>query len=348
MLPGGWSALARLLSGEHQIRNIHNLPRLSVRKILAWADDSIERTGGWPKPGWGRSGRPSRGHLEAWTSRALAGRVGRTGLRGGSSLAPACSGPAAGRPERRPDLDPLGEGGKPSPGPTPIMRRGAWTVARADAGPIPEAPGETSRGAIGLVLGARPRGRVRRCQRSSAESAAFRNRSRLPLTEAGPGLWADAHTAARAVDRETELRARRRGVRRELGARWNEASCGSAGLAGESHRWPACSPGAQGYGDGEAYAAVPRVPDTYEIGRRTSPSPRRLADVSIRPQSQSRATIKARVDGRSTGARRSGGYSLARLLADRHGVRGYVTALPPLTGASPRPGPTPVTARTGG
>lgn len=47
-LPGG-SSVAELLREHRGVRNRANLPRLSVKKILAWADLHYKRTGNWPR-----------------------------------------------------------------------------------------------------------------------------------------------------------------------------------------------------------------------------------------------------------------------------------------------------------
>lgn len=50
----GGSSLPQLLAKQRGFRNIMDLPRLSVRKILCWADAFRDRTGRWPtnKSGW--------------------------------------------------------------------------------------------------------------------------------------------------------------------------------------------------------------------------------------------------------------------------------------------------------
>src|ERR1700687_5641703 len=44
----GGSSLARLLAAEHRVRNIQDLPRLTIEQILAWADTYHARHGMWP------------------------------------------------------------------------------------------------------------------------------------------------------------------------------------------------------------------------------------------------------------------------------------------------------------
>src|SRR5271166_2870623 len=44
----GGSSLARLLAEERQVRNLRQLPPLSRKQILAWADAFHRRQGRWP------------------------------------------------------------------------------------------------------------------------------------------------------------------------------------------------------------------------------------------------------------------------------------------------------------
>src|SRR5260370_39446442 len=44
----GKSSLAQLLAARRGVRNIHKLPNLTIRGILAWADAHFHRTGKWP------------------------------------------------------------------------------------------------------------------------------------------------------------------------------------------------------------------------------------------------------------------------------------------------------------
>lgn len=82
-LPGG-SSLSRLLAKRRGVRNIQNLPRLSVAQILAWADAYHRRTGTWPTSNSG----PIPGALgESWSGINAALQKGRRGFPGGSSLA---------------------------------------------------------------------------------------------------------------------------------------------------------------------------------------------------------------------------------------------------------------------
>lgn len=82
-LPGGTS-LAKMLVDERGVRNHTNLPRLSVKQILTWADKHYERTGLWPKE---TSGAVHDSPLEGWHAVDRALRAGVRGLPKGSSLA---------------------------------------------------------------------------------------------------------------------------------------------------------------------------------------------------------------------------------------------------------------------
>jgi hypothetical protein len=82
-LPGG-SSLARLLARHRGVRNPQALPRLTQRKILAWADAHFRRAGAWPHQ---RSGPVVDAPGETWSAVDTALSQGGRGLPGGSSLA---------------------------------------------------------------------------------------------------------------------------------------------------------------------------------------------------------------------------------------------------------------------
>jgi len=81
-LPGG-SSLARLLAERRGIRNSTCLPRLTLKQILAWADDHFAKTGLWPKE---TSGTIPGAGGETWFAVDRALRAGVRGFGGGSSL----------------------------------------------------------------------------------------------------------------------------------------------------------------------------------------------------------------------------------------------------------------------
>ncbi len=79
-----WSTLARLLAQYRGRRNHLELPRLSYRKILAWADAHQQRTGAWPNV---NSAPIPEAPRETWKKIDQALRAGLRKLRGGESLA---------------------------------------------------------------------------------------------------------------------------------------------------------------------------------------------------------------------------------------------------------------------
>jgi hypothetical protein len=81
-LPGGFT-LARLVARGRGVRNRTSLPKLSVRKILAWADLHKRRTGRWPKR---HSGPIEDAPGEVWSAIDADLFDGCRGLPGGTSL----------------------------------------------------------------------------------------------------------------------------------------------------------------------------------------------------------------------------------------------------------------------
>ena len=82
-LPGGTS-LARLLNEKRGKRNVHDLPCLSFKKILAWADDHHRRFGQWPVT---TSGPVHAAPGETWSGVASALGTPSRGLRVSATLA---------------------------------------------------------------------------------------------------------------------------------------------------------------------------------------------------------------------------------------------------------------------
>jgi hypothetical protein len=82
-LPGG-SSLLRLLASKRGVRNPRDLPRLTIRQILEWADAHHERVGEWPTAS---SGPIAEAPGESWKGINVALRWGRRRLPGGTSLA---------------------------------------------------------------------------------------------------------------------------------------------------------------------------------------------------------------------------------------------------------------------
>jgi hypothetical protein len=80
----GCSSLAKLLSDHRGVRNIQDLPHLSIEQVLAWADEHQKRTGKWPTSA---SGPVIMAPGETWMGIHRTLQKGRRGLPGNSSLA---------------------------------------------------------------------------------------------------------------------------------------------------------------------------------------------------------------------------------------------------------------------
>jgi hypothetical protein len=78
------SSLAQLLAQRRGRRNIRDLPRFTVRQILAWADAHHKRTGAWPTSS---SGPVADAPGETWSAINVALHNGRRGLPGLTTLA---------------------------------------------------------------------------------------------------------------------------------------------------------------------------------------------------------------------------------------------------------------------
>jgi len=83
-LPGG-SSLPQLLQTHRDVRNIKNLPALTIETILAWADHYHASNGRWPTKQ--ESSPILDTSKETWVTVNEALRKGIRGLAGGSSLA---------------------------------------------------------------------------------------------------------------------------------------------------------------------------------------------------------------------------------------------------------------------
>ena len=79
----GGDSLAQLLAKHRSVRNRKDLPPLTIKQILSWADEHKKATGNWPKQNSGQV----RGTNETWSGIHCSLRVGRRGLPGGLSLA---------------------------------------------------------------------------------------------------------------------------------------------------------------------------------------------------------------------------------------------------------------------
>jgi superfamily II DNA or RNA helicase len=78
----GGDSLARLLAEHRDVPNSSDLPRLSYRCILAWADQHHATTGRWPTAASGEV----HGTSESWGAIQSCLRLGLRGLPGGSSV----------------------------------------------------------------------------------------------------------------------------------------------------------------------------------------------------------------------------------------------------------------------
>ncbi|MFI5460626.1 MAG: hypothetical protein ACHRXM_34865 [Isosphaerales bacterium] len=186
-LPAG-SSLPRLLAEHRGVRNKGDLPHLSAKRILAWADAHHSRTGGWPNPG---SGPIPEAPGETWSAVDTALNEGIRGLGGGSSLIQLLV-------KRR------GIRNRNHPPPLSIRRILAWADAfhartgrwpTSSSGPIAEAPGETWHAIyIALRTGLRGLPGGSSMGRLLAQKRGVRNeKDRPPLTIPGILRWADAH-----------------------------------------------------------------------------------------------------------------------------------------------------------
>src|SRR5262249_43987243 len=79
------SSLAQFLAEHRGVRNMRDLPPLSVEQILSWVDAHHERLGGWPTA---KSGQVTEAPAETWANIDQALAKGLRQLKpGGSSLA---------------------------------------------------------------------------------------------------------------------------------------------------------------------------------------------------------------------------------------------------------------------
>jgi hypothetical protein len=82
-LPGG-SSLSKLLAQYRGVRDLSAIPRLTIKRILKWADEHDRRTGKWPNT---RSGAVQGAPGETWAAIDECLRHGGRRLEGCSSLA---------------------------------------------------------------------------------------------------------------------------------------------------------------------------------------------------------------------------------------------------------------------
>jgi hypothetical protein len=186
-MPGG-SSLAQFLAKHRQVRNLQQLPHLSIRKVLDWCDSYRELTGTWPNT---KSGPIVEVPGETWRGIDHALRAGVRGLPGASSLAHLLTECRGYR-----DVQHL-----PRMSVRQILiwaeehrrRTGVWPTRHS--GSIPEAPGETWLGVdSALKLGRRRLTGGSSLVQLLAQRRGKRNRKRLPKLSIRRILtWARAH-----------------------------------------------------------------------------------------------------------------------------------------------------------
>jgi hypothetical protein len=134
-LPGG-DSLAKLLTRRVGRRNTQDLPKLTIWKILQWADDHKRRTGEWPKE---TSGPVLAAPGERWHAIEDSLRRGGRGLGEHSSLATLLNAHRGKRNRTRPPR--LSVEQVISWAEAHRSRTGRWPAVLT--GPIPEASGES-------------------------------------------------------------------------------------------------------------------------------------------------------------------------------------------------------------
>jgi hypothetical protein len=134
-LPGG-SSLCRLLEQERGVRNLANLPRLTITEILRWADAHHDRHGSWPGRG---SGPIPLAPGETWHSVCRALDAGARGLPRPYPFAQLLS--DKGRVSIRRNSVPFTIEGILSWADAHRARTGDWP--KVATGAIPESPGDT-------------------------------------------------------------------------------------------------------------------------------------------------------------------------------------------------------------
>jgi hypothetical protein len=186
-LPAGGS-LARLLARKRGLRNRADLPPLTVRQILRWADAYHQRNGDWPTE---QSGPIPGSHGETWRGVDGSLRYGFRGLRSGSSL-PRLLAEKRGRLNRLAKQH-LTHAAILTWADAHHRRTGSWPSA--GSGPVFGVQGETWRGIdLAMQQGWRGMRRGLSLARLLAQERRARNRANLPrITEAKVLMWADEH-----------------------------------------------------------------------------------------------------------------------------------------------------------
>jgi hypothetical protein len=183
----GGSSLARFLARHPGVRNLRQLPRLSYRKIVAWADAFHRRTGKWPTS---HTGPVDEAPGETWSGIRNAMKTGHRGLpRPGVSLGRLLQAQLGARNHL--NLPRLSHGRILAWADAHRQRTGHWP--RASSGPIAEAPGETWHGVnVAMTSGYRGLRAGYTLPQLLSDRRGVRNVQRLPrLSERQILAWAD-------------------------------------------------------------------------------------------------------------------------------------------------------------
>ena len=186
-LPGG-SSLAQFLAEQRGVRNLSHLPRLTVKEVLAWADEHHRHTGEWPHT---EAGPIDGTDGEKWKGIDYALRLGTRGLAGGSSLSQLLARHRGVRNIQH--LPRLTVKQILAWADADHRRTGTWSNSKS--GPIPKAPGETwSAVNAALRLGRRGLPGGSSLARLLAANRGVRNPKQLPRLAVNKVLaWARAH-----------------------------------------------------------------------------------------------------------------------------------------------------------
>jgi hypothetical protein len=225
-LPGG-ATLPRLLARERGKRHPGELPRLTERKVAAWAQVHRDRTGCWPTENSGPiAGAPG----ETWSAVSGALRQGVRGLPGGDTLPRLLARRLGAR--NRYGLPRLTGGQVLRWADAHRRRTGRWPSA--DSGPVAGVSGQTWQGVNkALVRGLRGLPGGSSLARLLAERRGKRNPAQAPQLREGQILrWADGHRR-----RTGRWPTRASGpVAESPGENWNALACalwaGRRGLRG--------------------------------------------------------------------------------------------------------------------
>jgi hypothetical protein len=323
-LPGG-SSLAKLLADHRGVRNIQDLPPITIEIILTWADEHFKQTGEWPTQ---QSGAISGAQGETWKGVQMALLKGRRGLPGRSSIARLL---AEKRGIKHPrEVTRLTEEQILAWADEHFKRTGHWPTV--DAGPVLADPQITWR----IIEGALRRGQRglrggSTLARLLAERLGARNRSDLPrLTVEQILSWADAHLA-----RTGQWPNARSGLLEgTAGETWRNVNAALLqGLRGLAGNFSLAQLLAEQRGV-RNHKALPHLTteqilawaNTYH--QRTGHWPKKdSGEILDHPMETWRNIDQALVKGLRG---LPGGFSLAQLLAQEYGVRNHM-ALAPLT-----------------